>query len=445
MRPACFKTQCNKVSQREPPCCNKVHKHEPKSTIPQILFNLIKRGFAITKSLLSIGAVTHEEDTDSSTTNQEDGADNHDAVASTFTTGKEKRCTDNDADKELDAGRSAMPADTRKRRRSLVDGGVYDPERVKLRKHDRLALLLRPPPHNQKLKWYPRRNSRLGSGYNADESDHAREENNILQRARHARAHRWPAAPLKKRSSVSEMQRKPSRVSRGAVTKRATPPTPKKRRRTLPGRYSALDTDEEEQEIDRILKQREKSTIAPAPTASRAALSGQVSPSTPEKRRRTLPGRYSALDTDEEEQEIERILKQREQSTVAPVLTASRAAIADQATPTPQKRRLTLPGRYSALDTDEEEQEIGRILKQRGQSTVKEPASPLMSPGINTLAAPKKINKGKNKASIVDHPVPSAPCYDSYTPSIVNDPVPSAPCQDSSCMAKFGAPLPSDA
>ncbi|KAG0249288.1 hypothetical protein DFQ27_000240 [Actinomortierella ambigua] len=266
------------------------------------------------------------------------------------------------------------------------------------------------------------------------------------------------------------MQRKPSRVSRGAVTKRATPPTPKKRRRTLPGRYSALDTDEEEQEIDRILKQREKSTIAPAPTASRAALSGQVSPLTPEKRRRTLPGRYSALDTDEEEQEIERILKQREQSTVAPVLTASRVALADQATPTPKKRRLTLPGRYSALDTDEEEreiikilgereqstvaaiptasraaiadqatptpkkrrltlpgrysaldtdgeeQEIDTILKQREQSTVKEPVSPLMSPGINTLAAPKKINEGKNKASIVDHPVPSAPCYDSYTP-----------------------------
>ncbi|KAG0247478.1 hypothetical protein DFQ27_001987, partial [Actinomortierella ambigua] len=109
----------------------------------------------------------------------------------------------------------------------------------------------------------PRHHARLSSGSDADESDHG-EENDVLRRARHARVHRSPAAP---RSSSSEMQLKHPRASRASFTDRATPSTPKKPRPTLSGRFSALDTDDEEEEIARILKEREKSTVRQVPSA----------------------------------------------------------------------------------------------------------------------------------------------------------------------------------
>ncbi|KAG0247162.1 hypothetical protein DFQ27_002482, partial [Actinomortierella ambigua] len=106
------------------------------SPLPKVLIDFVKRGIvAISRNLLSIGAAT----------SQEDGRKNHDAVASNPTASKEKRCSYNDEDKELDAGRSAMPVSTCKRPRSsvdyLLDEEVYNPDRVKLRKTDRLALL----------------------------------------------------------------------------------------------------------------------------------------------------------------------------------------------------------------------------------------------------------------------------------------------------------------
>ncbi|KAG0255154.1 hypothetical protein DFQ27_006405 [Actinomortierella ambigua] len=424
MRPTRFNSYCHKVFKRE-------NKREPKPTFPKLLIDFAKRGIISINNLLGIGA--HQEGTKNSTTSQEDAAENHDAVVSKPTTGKDNRYLDNNVDMELDDGHSV---DTRKRRRSLEDEEVCDPERVKLRKHDRLALLtaasspskvevatlpiaspfvqrkkhildltkqdnqkdlpyfatpktdayaysptpeeargmlaieslvrgtyldrarqiptaypsqlvdydnykyyppyhtiIRPvakdvkeakqhkpvsqqaaTPYNKESRKarvpQPRYNARPSSGYNADVSDHAREENNVLQHAPHARDHRWPASPLKQRSSVSEMQLKPSRVSRGAVTKRTSPSPPQKRRPILAGRYSALDTDDEEEEINKILKEREQITVNPVLTASRA-----TTPPAPEKRRPTLPGRYSALDTDDEEEEINKILKERVQTT----------------------------------------------------------------------------------------------------------------------------------
>ncbi|KAG0256970.1 hypothetical protein DFQ27_005375, partial [Actinomortierella ambigua] len=402
MPPTRFKPYPDKAPKRE---TKEPEKQDDLSPFPKFLIDFVKRGIDASKNLLGIGTATPQEGTNNSTASQEDGGENQDAVASESATGEEKLYPDIDVDKELDAARSAMPVGTCKRRRSsaddLLNQGVYDPERVNLRKDDRLALLtaasslpskvevttlpitspfvqrkkhildltkqddqmmdlpyfatpktdayaysptpeeargmlaieslvrgtyldrarqiptaypnqiidydnyefyppyytvIRPATkdvkdvkdalphkavtqeapspgraHNKESRKarapQPRRNSRLSSGSDADESDHARGENDVLQRARHARAHRSPASPLKKRSSVSEMQLEPPRASRAAVTNRTTPSTPKKPRPTLPGRYSALDTDEEEEEIARILKEREQVTVRQLPSA----------------------------------------------------------------------------------------------------------------------------------------------------------------------------------
>ncbi|KAF9164847.1 hypothetical protein DFQ26_000978 [Actinomortierella ambigua] len=108
MCPTRFKSHCDNAPKREPSYCDKVHKHEPKL----LIIDFLKRGLAISKSLLGIGAATPQEGTNNSTTSQEDGAENHDAVASKPTTGKEKLYPDIDVDKELNAGHSAMPVGT---------------------------------------------------------------------------------------------------------------------------------------------------------------------------------------------------------------------------------------------------------------------------------------------------------------------------------------------
>ncbi|KAG0250785.1 hypothetical protein DFQ27_009212 [Actinomortierella ambigua] len=85
MRPACFKTQHNKTS------------------FPKTLIDFLKRGISIAGNLLGIGAATHQKGTDNST---------------------------------------ATPVGTHKRARSSgEDNDVYHPERIKVRKTDRLALL----------------------------------------------------------------------------------------------------------------------------------------------------------------------------------------------------------------------------------------------------------------------------------------------------------------
>ncbi|KAG0253620.1 hypothetical protein DFQ27_007298, partial [Actinomortierella ambigua] len=112
MRPTGIKTRCSNVPKRDTHTCDKVQKHEPKSLFPEILIKFLKRGFAISRNLLSIGAAPLQEGTKNSTTSQEDGAQSHGAVAYKPATGKETRHSENNVDMELDAGHSAMPVGT---------------------------------------------------------------------------------------------------------------------------------------------------------------------------------------------------------------------------------------------------------------------------------------------------------------------------------------------
>ncbi|KAG0248052.1 hypothetical protein DFQ27_001216, partial [Actinomortierella ambigua] len=215
--------------------------------------DFLKQGFAISKNLLSIGAATLQEGTNNSTTSQEDGAQNHDAVASKSATGKEKHHPDNNVNKELDAGRSAMPIGTRKRRRSsvndLLDEGVHHSERVKLRKHDRLAPLAAASSLSSKVEVPV-----------AKDEDAIPHKPATQEATSHGRAHNKSLGRLVLHSLDATHA-----LSRRALQLRTQqhPIPPKKPRPVLQGRYPALETDEEDEEIKRILKERQQSTVAP--------------------------------------------------------------------------------------------------------------------------------------------------------------------------------------
>ncbi|KAF9967372.1 hypothetical protein BGZ73_000570, partial [Actinomortierella ambigua] len=323
-----FKPYPAKAPKREP---KPEAREDDLSAFPKLLIDFLKRGVAASMNLFGIGATDTEDykngansqdegDDQDAMQDKEDGSGSAAPSKSKSANGKEKLYPDIDVDKELDAARSAaLPFSAPKRRRSsaegLLDEELFDPERISLRQDDRLALLdaTSTPPKVQVTTLpitspFVQRKEHILDLTNQDDVAMGSDEIATPKTGAYA----YSPTPEEARGMLAIES-----LVRGSYLDRA---------RQIPTAYPNQTIDYDNYKyfppyytVIRPASKDVKDTVphraAPQETPSPGKMHSKESRKSraPQKPRPTLPGRFSALDTDEEEEEIARILKEREQ------------------------------------------------------------------------------------------------------------------------------------